>query len=173
MKPLVIVVNGEPGAGKDTFVVDCCRILGHMCYATIISSVYRVKEAAKILGWDGAKDERGRKFLSDLKDLSTAAYDGPLNYMLGRIEKTFAKVAFVYIREPMEIDRLKERLPGTLTLVVERHGLPKFDNTGDRDTGEYEYDFHIPNHGSLAALTLLAEKFVDDHILPLLTATSR
>ena len=34
-----------------------------------ISSVDKVKEAAKVLaGWNGEKDEKSRKFLSDLKD---------------------------------------------------------------------------------------------------------
>ena len=60
----IVVINGSVGVGKDTFVQFCAE------YAPImnISSVDKVKEAAKVLaGWNGEKDEKSRKFLSDLK----------------------------------------------------------------------------------------------------------
>ena len=64
----IVVINGSGGVGKDTFVQFCNEYTPIMN----ISSVDKVKEAAKVLaGWNGEKDEKSRKFLSDLKELNT------------------------------------------------------------------------------------------------------
>ena len=65
----VFIINGAAGVGKDTFVeIAKYKIFIKTGLPTYnISSVDNVKTAAKILGWDGEKDARGRKFLSDLK----------------------------------------------------------------------------------------------------------
>ena len=47
------------------------------CY--ILSTVDFVKEIAKKCGWDGTKDLKNRKFLSDLKDLLTNWNNVPFN----------------------------------------------------------------------------------------------
>ena len=54
MDKQVIIINGTGGSGKDTFVEYCSEF----AKVTNISSVDKVKEAAKILvGWNGEKDE--------------------------------------------------------------------------------------------------------------------
>ncbi len=79
MKKRVIIINGMGGSGKDTFVEFCAK---HGA-VTNISSVDKVKEAAKILvGWDGAKDEKSRKLLVDLKKLSIDYNNYPTKYIL-------------------------------------------------------------------------------------------
>ena len=72
-----IIINGCGGVGKDTFV-DYCRIFANI---TNISSVDKIKEAAKILGWNGGKAEEDRKFLSDLKLLSTGYNNFHMNIL--------------------------------------------------------------------------------------------
>ena len=55
MDKQVIIINGTGGSGKDTFVEYCSEF----AKVTNISSVDKVKEAAKILvGWNGEKDEK-------------------------------------------------------------------------------------------------------------------
>lgn len=74
MSKQIFVINGTGGAGKDTFVKMVSRQMDKMSnYAAVInvSSVDRIKEAAKIIGWNGGKEEKDRKFLSDLKELSS------------------------------------------------------------------------------------------------------
>ena len=67
---MIYVVNGSPGAGKTTFETNVQKCMGDsFCY--ILSTVDFVKEIAKKCGWDGTKDLKNRKFLSDLKDLLT------------------------------------------------------------------------------------------------------
>ena len=63
MKKQIIVINGTGGCGKTTFVELTQK------YGKVInfSSVDKVKEVAKLIGWDGKKTEKDRKFLSDLK----------------------------------------------------------------------------------------------------------
>ena len=63
MNKQVIIINGTGGSGKDTFV----RFCSEFAKVTNISSVDKVKEAAKILvGWNGEKHEKARKLLDDL-----------------------------------------------------------------------------------------------------------
>jgi hypothetical protein len=160
----LIIVNGEPGAGKDSFVDFCIEQLRSMERIGMkVSSVDKVKEAAYLLGWDGEKDAKGRRFLSELKDLATALYDGPMQYMALRAVGASAAgvdAVFFFIREPEEIAKFVERFPGTITVKVHRPGLPQFDNTGDRDVHSYNYDIVVDNTGSLDDLRAEADSFV-------------
>ena len=63
MNKNIIVINGTGGSGKDTFVEYVSK------YAKVynFSSVDKVKEIAKLIGWTGTKTDKDRKFLSDLK----------------------------------------------------------------------------------------------------------
>lgn len=69
----------EPAVqAKDTFVKMVSRQMDKTSnYMAVmnISSVDKVKEAAKIIGWNGGKEEKDRKFLSDLKELSSGYND--------------------------------------------------------------------------------------------------
>ena len=89
-----------------------------------ISSVDIIKEVARRLGWNGEKDDKSRKFLSDLKDLSTQYSDAPLEYLtkeFNRVKDHDNVMLFMHIREPGEIQRAKERF-GALTLLIKRPG---------------------------------------------------
>ena len=61
MKQLAIVINGCGGVGKDTL----CQMAARHYKVRNISSVTPIKELAVQCGWNGAKDNRSRKFLSD------------------------------------------------------------------------------------------------------------
>ena len=64
----IVIVNGAPGSGKTSFEELCQDKMGDYCQ--IRSTVDLVKEIASIYAnWDGKKDLKSRKFLSDLKDL--------------------------------------------------------------------------------------------------------
>ena len=55
VKP-VFIINGSGGSGKDSFCKFCSQYLS----VYNISSVDTIKEVAKILGWNGEKDEKSR-----------------------------------------------------------------------------------------------------------------
>ena len=64
----IVIVNGAPGSGKTSFESFCQDKMGDYCQ--IRSTVDLVKEIALFYtGWNGEKDLKSRKFLSDLKDL--------------------------------------------------------------------------------------------------------
>ena len=84
----VFIINGSGGVGKDTFIemIPTFEFIGKNENSTVwfknleirnYSSVSKVKEIAKIIGWNGEKTERDRKFLSDLKLLTTEYNDMP------------------------------------------------------------------------------------------------
>ena len=56
----VFIINGSGGVGKDSFIEVVAKT--DKCAIGNYSSVSKVKEIAKIIGWDGSKSERDRKF---------------------------------------------------------------------------------------------------------------
>jgi len=161
MRKQVVVINGSGGTGKDTFVHCCEKIVPCMN----ISSVDNVKEAARILGWNEAKDEKSRKFLSDLKFLSTNYNNQPYRY----IEKTIDyfrredspySLLFIHVREPEEIDKIKKDF-GCITLKIKNPRVKEIkSNEADGRVNEYTYDYEINNDGSLEKLDTLAKGFI-------------
>lgn len=163
LRTRAIVINGSGEAGKDSFVESAIRHLALLGYsASNHSSVDLVKEAAAVLGWDGAKNEKGRQFLSDLKDLSTSRYAGPMNYMSGLIKGLGHDFMFFHIREPQEIARFLEVNSGSLSLLVSRPGVQGFGNHADQNVAKHPYDFSIENAGTLADLDEKARVFVQE-----------
>jgi hypothetical protein len=54
MTKQVFIINGSGGCGKDTFI----SFVSDIACVTNFSSVDKVKEIARIIGWDGEKTER-------------------------------------------------------------------------------------------------------------------
>lgn len=162
--PKTIIINGYPGSGKDTFVDFCIDyIRGFDRQAIKLSSVDKAKEAAFLLGWDGVKDEWGRRFLSDLKDLSTKFFDGPTLYMENEIfSLPDDVVVFLMIREPDEIAKFVGRNDGTLTVFVNPwKDVEEASNHADEFVANYPYDFVVPNDWGLGELIETAHYFSD------------
>lgn len=137
---------------------------GHGEKSCFISSVDIIKEVARRLGWNGEKDDKSRKFLSDLKDLSTQYSDAPLEYLtkeFNRVKDHDNVMLFMHIREPEEIQRAKERF-GALTLLIKRPGYePIQSNHADRDVDQFDYDYTIVNNGTMQDLEQQASDFIE------------
>ena len=98
MKKTVIVINGAGGVGKDTL----CDIAAKHFKVRNISSVTPIKEIAAMTGWNGAKDDKSRKFLSDLKSLCANYNDFPTVWAKAQYDDfltTDEQILFVHIRE--------------------------------------------------------------------------
>lgn len=147
---MIFIVNGKPRAGKDTFA----QILNEYMDVYKYSSVTKVKEIAKQCGWSGAKEERDRKFLHELKMLTSAYSDMSYNDVLDKIRKfergeLDADVFIVDIREPEEIDRLV-KVTNAFTIFIENNRVPSItSNSADANVENYRYDFVIQNNGTL------------------------
>lgn len=159
---VVIIINGKGGSGKDTV----CDILGRYYPTTVVSSVSKVKQAARLIfGWKGGKEDKDRKFLSDLKDLWTEYNDGPYRYLcdqmiqfLNKPATCFNQIMMVHIREPQEIEKFKKacnmcNVPvKTLLISSDRTQYHEYGNQGDDGVDKYEYDHIYNNDGALTDL---------------------
>lgn len=161
----IIVVNGQGGVGKDTFCMYAIQHItrSYKLKASNISSVDEVKGYGRLLGWDGVKDEKGRKFLSDLKEISTR-YNGPMKYMSDHIDNGGSDVVFVHIREPEEIDSFLNVYPNAITILVKANADIYYGNESDDGVSNYNYDHYIYNKLSKKDLKQSAIKFVDSII---------
>ena len=171
MKKQIFIINGSGGVGKDAFIEILSENYWDICTVGNYSSVSKVKRIAKEIGWNGSKTERDRKFLSDLKLLTTAYNDMSLNdmkevaknFMYG--ENKLPRMMFLHIREPEEIakavDAFKEY--NARTILVRRDSVKHItSNMADENVYNYDYDIVINNNGTLEDLKELAKVFLDD-----------
>ena len=180
----VVIINGKPQSGKDTF----CKYAQGYCdddesaNTLIISSVDPLKEMLTQLGWDGTKTDKIRDMLMDMKQLWVQNQDGPTMFLFNNILE-FHKactgednIVFVHIREPEEIKKLVNALTGfesmgidVISLLVIREGgedtpnQPADTRRSDDEAliNSYEYDVTINNDEDLIKLQELAAEFVD------------
>lgn len=157
----VVILNGSNGVGKDTFADMCSK------YADTkhISSVDYVKEMALKIGWDGVKDEDGRKFLHNLKLTLDAYRDTIWSDLMAKAEAerlSGTEVLFVDIREPSEIRKAYKKFSDAehtvCSALVTRDGVVA-DNEADKFVNDFDYDFYIDNNGTLEELDRIAHHF--------------
>ena len=146
----LLVVNGAPRVGKDLF---CYYAFINRGLVYPISTIDWVKEIALSIGWDGVKDERGRKFLSDLKDITSVYDDLPRKHVLEEIQNCCEAIGdnqkdaifLIQAREPEDIKRWVEEHDAK-TLFIYREGLNRtWGNHADDEVGNYEYDYYLNN----------------------------
>lgn len=168
----IYVVNGAPGSGKTTFENNVKKIMGNN-FCHILSTITPIKEAARSLGWNGEKDLKSRKFLSDLKDLMTEYNDLPFNYVREQVRliegdwaeygvKPSSVAVFIDCREPAEIKKLCDEL-GAKSLLIRRASAENSEtsNHADEEVLNYKYDIVIENNGDLREYAIKALEFVE------------
>ena len=167
----IVIINGAPRSGKDTFVGFCLDQLKECGHA--FSTVDFVKDVAKYCGWNGEKTPKDRKFLSDLKDLLAEWNDVPYQMIRSEIAKIYLIaeqygvdhnkfVIFIHCREPEEINRFVREY-GAITVIVRRPDVENVEQTNHADSNvfNYEYDVTIWNGEDLDHLKLAADFFLD------------
>lgn len=163
MNKQVFIINGSGGVGKDTFV----ELVSKRVDLPVMnfSSVDKVKEIAKIIGWDGGKTEKDRKFLCDLKALCVNYNDMPFQSMSEKVKEfteSDAIMLFLHIREPSEIEKAKAAFGGK-TILIKREGVQKItSNKADNSVFDYQYDIVVNNDGDLVEFESKATEFVEN-----------
>lgn len=149
---LIIIINGKGGSGKDTcveFVQDAYPKL-----VFNVSAIDPIKRAAMKIGWAGAKTDKDRKFLADLKALSTEYNDYCTRYILDQIEifrVTNQKFMFIHCREPENIRKIELALTYCpikhVTLLIKRTETENrtYGNTSDDNVEDFSYDYTFFN----------------------------
>ena len=150
---LIIIINGKGGSGKDTcveFVQDAYPKL-----VFNVSTIDPIKRAAMKIGWAGAKTDKDRKFLADLKQLSTEYNDYCTQYILDQIEifkVTNQKFMFIHCREPENIRKIESYLTCCPiryeTLLIKRTETENhtYGNTSDDNVDDYSYNYTFYNN---------------------------
>ena len=166
----IIMVNGLPQSGKDEFLSLC----GVQTCSYAYSTIDIVKEHAIKLGWDRKKDERGRKFLSDLKKVINE-YDDKVLYepimkdikwhleflanYVGEEEANKA-IFFIQCREEEDIERWKERTGAKSLLIVRPGNRLEWGNKSDDNCGKFDYDYCLLNQGTLEEWKETGKNFI-------------
>ena len=158
MNKKIVIINGTGGSGKDTFV----EFVSKYCKVFNFSSVDKVKEIARMVGWNGGKTEKDRKFLSDLKKLTTEYNDMAFESIKSAVqefENSDNEIMFIHIREPEEITRAVKAFDAK-ALLVRRTGLDIItSNYSDASVENYNYDYVVENT-TLEELDISAKDFV-------------
>ena len=164
----VVILNGRPRCGKDTFAEMCQHLMPYQT-VQIISTVDFVKDLAYKAGWDGNKDLKSREFLSDLKDVLTKWNDVPYKKCEKKIKwhenllKEFDKdgITFVMCREPEEIQKFEDRLDA-VSVLVRRPSVEteETSNHADERVFDHKYQYTIENSGTLDDLEESAKTFL-------------
>lgn len=165
MKKHIFILNGMGGCGKDTFA----KLLHWHIPTFHYSSVAKVKKIATSCGWGGGKSEQDRKFLSDLKVLTSVYSDLPFQDMSDRVDffnkyDKYHKVMLIDIREPAEIERAKNAF-GAKTILIKNDRVPFIaSNMADAGVYDYEYDIVIENNGTLDEFEETVKKFAEEWV---------
>lgn len=161
MTKKIVVINGAGGVGKDQF----CNYCDLYVPTYVISTVDKVKEAYRLLGWNNEKSELHRKALSDIKDIGTKNLDHPYTFIKAQIElfnSSDHDLMFVHTREPDEIERFAKEF-GCITLLIKNPRIKSItSNHADAEVENYNYDYIIDNDGTLDELNIKAKEFIKE-----------
>jgi hypothetical protein len=178
----VIVINGVPQSGKDTFVdfaYNYCETY-EMANVLNLSSVDLIKGALASFGWDGTKSENVRDIIAGIKKIWVEADNGPTMFMINNIINFHMEhngednIIFCHIREPEEIDKLRRAIYGMesvgiefITILISRKdcdGYSTYSNESDNPIfiKEFDYDHIIHNDGDLEKYESTVHNFIDE-----------
>ena len=152
MKKVLLIINGPGGVGKDTL----CDLAAKHFKVYNTSTIIPIKEIAGYCGWNGSKDDKSRKFLSDLKRLCVEYNDYPTAWAYEKY-KSFLQgeddIMFVHIREPKEIKKFVDKTGGKAKTLLIRGGKRmanrSYGNVSDDSVEGYDYDYYFVNDKTL------------------------
>lgn len=160
MNKKIVIINGNGGVGKDSFCMLCNKYV--QCKS--ISTVDKVKEAYRLLGWNDEKTEQHRRALSDIKDIGTKNLDHPFTYINSEIKKfkyDNNQILFIHSREPDEINRFVKEF-GCITLLIKNPNVELItSNHADAEVENYNYDYVIVNNFNFKDFEHEAVLFLD------------
>lgn len=173
---IVIVINGKPQSGKDTF----CKYVEKWCEenekeCTIWSTIDFEKELfADITGREynlnSETIESDRAFLSEFKQLLNKYFDITYESFINLID-FFPGVLLIHSREWDEILNFgiyceQNNIP-FITLYIDNPNGKEYNNNSDKncDNNKEEYDIIIENTGTLEELKENAKQFCESKLL--------
>lgn len=115
------------------------------------------------------KNEKSRKFLSDLKILTSKFNNMPFRAIKTTVdqfkEDKEKRILLIDIREPKEIEKAKKAF-GAKTILIKRNDVKSItSNMADAGVFDYDYDFIIENNGTLDDFYWTVYNFAKENIL--------
>ena len=173
---IVVVINGKPQSGKDTF----CKYVEEWCEenkkeCTIWSTIDFEKELfIDITGREyspfSESVESDRAFLSEFKQLLNKYFDITYESFINLID-FFPGVLLIHTREWDEILNFgiyceQNNIP-FITLYIDNPNGKEYNNNSDKncDNNKKEYDIIIENTGTLEELKENAKQFCESKLL--------
>lgn len=180
----VIVINGAPQSGKDTFV----QMFKKLNDAPVgnINAADKVKSVMRRIGWDGrTKDEETRNMMALMQDYAIKHGDIPTTDMIIKVNNFYIEESahkdhtaiFVHIRKKSEIDKFIRCLRvdwdishyvgklKIIKLLIRRDGVDVACNSHDAEAAkanDCDYDVVINNNSTLDDLQKHVVRFIDD-----------
>ena len=159
----VLVTNGLPRSGKDTFAAFVGAYIPTIKY----SCVDEIKKIAKFTGWDGEKNPTSRRYLAELKRLTTEFNDFPFKCLRRKFNEFMMtkedSVLIFDIREPAEIERAKKEF-GAESILIVNNRCEKQGNYADDGVMDAKYDYVIFNNGTLSEFKRETYMFVQTKV---------
>ena len=151
---IVILLNGYPLSGKDTFIDTAKK--SYRCYQH--STIDRYVHIAKAMGWDGEKTDHARAMLSDLKKWAVTYFDAPFidltNIILEREDAEDTDIFITVSREGEEIQRIRDWCDYQkfkfVYVFIDRQTERDYGNSSDNNVLDgISPDIYINNDSSL------------------------
>lgn len=173
-KPILIVINGRGGCGKDSLIQFAQKTMVNYKIRNE-SAIDPIKQIMRdTLGWNGEKTDKDRAFMHNLKKLYSEYCNLPNKYLMSKFFLAWEDgdhIMFAHIREPEEIEDFKQIMQkkGTtpITLLVRRDNGNDhhYGNHADDDVEKYNYDYVFQNNDDLnttgQAFTQLLESIIE------------
>lgn len=185
-KTYVIIINGAPQSGKDTFVQLFKKICATAYDVFNLSSIDNInKIVMDHLGWDGTtKDKMYRNLIYQMKQFAIRNGDLPTKNLIERVYDIHKKInkntfVFCHIREKEEIYKLYNALNGlymfdivVCSLYIRRDTAMSNGRKVGNSSDDYasslshsnKYDHIIDNNGSIEKLECHATSLRDELI---------
>lgn len=161
---MVVAFSGWAGSGKST----CAEIVADEYGYRPLSFATAVKELAIALGWDGAKDDFGRKLLQDL-GMGARRVLGEDVWVDAALRQMFPKRRYTIddARFENEAQAITD-LGGVLVRVTRPGTVPARQHVSETALDAYPFRYVIENSGDRADLGRAVRRLMD-HLLGLAT----
>jgi hypothetical protein len=150
---IIMMCSRLPQQGKDT----ATKYFEDNFNGVRVGLADKVKEIATLMGWNGLKDERGRKFLVDLGTVAGRTYDKDMWLKLAskKVEDILSKgknVILSDVRFTSEERYFRDKFNDTIVIGIESNKIG--DKAFEYDLAQIEYkdikkDFVIQNNGTI------------------------
>lgn len=173
---MIVLIGGRAGEGKSTFA-NFCRtfILSEKNTSSmLVPFAAKVKEVAFDIGWDGKKDDRGRRLLQEIGKIGRE-YDLDIwaKHVVNYIKDNHADIYEYHFiddwRFPNEAKVIKEHFHPVVLVRMRRpekehslYGTALYNDISEAslpDENSY-YDYVIDNSGNLEELKTKAENLM-------------